>query len=145
MANKYKGNYGHVSGCWNCKGEIDDSIQYRCVACHWVICTDCGACSPKCDLCFNHEDNANTFVEKPNGTITVGELIELLKQYNPDAEVVSELTEEEVMGKLTKLVYLGETKTDFNKQNCMQVELKFTDKTSEIPIEDQIFLDEKEE
>ena len=52
-------NPHHVSGCWSCKGLIDDSVQYRCVACNWVICDGCGACAPRCTFCHNHRGNVN--------------------------------------------------------------------------------------
>ena len=46
----------HKSGCWSCKGEIDDSEQYRCIECNWVICSECYACKPTCNLCHQHDD-----------------------------------------------------------------------------------------
>lgn len=99
------------------------------------------------------DKKANTFVEKADDVITVGELIEILKQYNPEAEVITEQVEindkdeyiDDYTGKLVGLTYLGETQTDFTKQNCIQVNLKFADKRDEVALKDQILLDEKED
>jgi len=33
-----------VSGCWNCKTNVDNSIDLLCSRCGWTICGSCGAC-----------------------------------------------------------------------------------------------------
>ena len=32
------------SVCWECKTAVDNSEDYECLACRWIICSNCGAC-----------------------------------------------------------------------------------------------------
>lgn len=32
-----------TTGCYSCKGHLDNKIDIECVACNWIICR-CGAC-----------------------------------------------------------------------------------------------------
>ena len=41
------------SNCWKCKTTVDNSSDYECLACGWIICSNCGAC--KQNGCLNYE------------------------------------------------------------------------------------------
>ena len=32
------------SVCWECRTAVDNSEDYECLACRWIICSNCGAC-----------------------------------------------------------------------------------------------------
>jgi hypothetical protein len=33
-----------TSHCWNCKDSVDNTIDYECEKCKWIVCASCGAC-----------------------------------------------------------------------------------------------------
>ena len=37
-------NFRRINHCWYCKDTVDNSIDYECVNCRWIICSCCGAC-----------------------------------------------------------------------------------------------------
>ena len=37
-------NGRRVNNCYNCKKTVDNSRDYECVSCNWIICGLCGAC-----------------------------------------------------------------------------------------------------
>lgn len=37
------GKSPRVTYCWNCKGHLDNSVNFECSACAWILCR-CGAC-----------------------------------------------------------------------------------------------------
>jgi hypothetical protein len=40
---KSKKNF-RESVCWKCRNTVDNSSDYECIACGWIICSNCGAC-----------------------------------------------------------------------------------------------------
>ncbi len=53
-----------ASYCWNCKQQVDNSIDLECSACGWIICSSCGACG--CTYGGSVSNHANPEVREEN-------------------------------------------------------------------------------